>query len=113
MIIPLDEKMITKFTVSDGTVSDRVSDRVNKGVTEGVIEGMSADVKSKLLKLVLAVMNKPLQKADELATGLNVSVPTVNRYIKILRLLEVIEFEGPSKAGGYVLSAQFTREIEI
>ncbi len=26
-IIPLDEKMITKFTVSDGTVSDRVSDR--------------------------------------------------------------------------------------
>ena len=113
MIIPLDEKMITKFTVSDGTVSDRVSDRVNKGVNEGIIESMSADVKSKLLKLVVAVMNKPLQKADELATGLNVSVPTVNRYIKILRLLEVIEFEGPSKAGGYVLSAQFTREIEI
>ncbi|MBI5193541.1 MAG: HTH domain-containing protein [Nitrospirae bacterium] len=109
MIIPLDGNMITKFTVSDGTVSDRVSDRVN----EGIIEGISADVKGKLLKLVLAVMNKPLQKADELATGLNVSVPTVNRYIKILRLLEVIEFEGPPKSGGYVLSAQFTREIEI
>lgn len=117
MIIPLDETMITKFTVSDGTVSDRVSDRVNDRVNEGVsggrIEGMSAGIKGKLLKLVLAVMNKPLQKADELATGLNVSVPTVNRYIKILRLLEIIEFEGPSKTGGYVLSAQFTKEIEI
>lgn len=109
MIIPLDETMITKVTVSDGTVSDRV----NEGVSGGRIEGMSAGIKGKLLKLVLAVMNKPLQKADELATGLNVSVPTVNRYIKILRLLEIIEFEGPSKTGGYVLSAQFTKEIEI
>ena len=113
MIIPLDDKLITKFTVSDGTVSDRVSDRVNKGVSDGRIEGISTAIKGKLPKLVLAVMNKPLQKADELATGLNVSVPTVNRYIKILRLLEIIEFEGPPKAGGYVLSAQFTREIEI
>lgn len=113
MIIPLDETMITKFTVSGGTVSDRVNDRVNEGVSEGRIEGMSAGIKGKLLKLVLAVMNKPLQKAGELATNLNVSVPTVNRYIKILRLLEIIEFEGPSKTGGYVLSAQFTKEIEI
>jgi len=55
MIIPLDEKMITKFTVSDDTVSDTVSE----GVNEGIIEGISADVKGKLLKLVLELQCLP------------------------------------------------------
>lgn len=55
--------MRSVFTVSEGTVSDRVSDTVNDRVNKGISEG----VKSRMLKLVFAIMNKPLQKADELA----------------------------------------------
>ena len=64
MIIPLDEKMITKFTVSDGTVNDRVSDRVNKGVSEGRIEGMSAGIKGKLLETPWPLKSSRISRLD-------------------------------------------------
>jgi len=115
MIIPLDEKMLTKFTVSDGTVSGTVSgpviDTVNKGISEGVIKEVSEGVKQKLVEMVIAIYKVEKPNTDDLAKAIHVSTRTAKRYIQILKLLNIIEFKGSPKTGGYILTEYFTKEL--
>src|SRR3972149_2766614 len=115
MIIPLDETMITKFIVLDstvnGTVSGPVIDTVNKGISEGVIKEVSEGVKQKLVEMVIAIYKVEKPNTDDLANTIHVSTRTAKRYIQILKQLNVIEFKGSPKTGGYVLTEYFTKEL--
>ena len=107
MIIPLDETMITKVTVSGGTVNGTVSgpviDTVNKGISEGV--------KQKLVEMTIAIYKVEKPNTDDLAKAIHVSTRTTKRYIQILKQLNVIEFKGSPKTGGYVLTENFTKGL--
>ena len=115
MIIPLDETMSTKVTVSGGTVNGTVSgpviDTVNKGISEGVIKGISEGVKQKLVEMTIAIYKVEKPNTDDLAKAIHVSTRTAKRYIQILKQLNVIEFKGSPKTGGYVLTEYFTKEL--
>ena len=71
MIIPLDETMITKVTVSGGTVSDIVNDTVNDTVSDTVKERMS--------KIIIILEQNPGLRSKELSEKTGVTPVTIRR----------------------------------
>ena len=72
---------------------DRVNDRV-KNEEEGNQEGLGHCLYAKILQ-------NPGKKSKELSLLVNKSVPTVSRYLKLLKATNQIEFRGAPKTGGY------------
>ena len=72
---------------------DRVNDRV-KNEEEGNQEGLRHCLYAKILQ-------NPGKKSKELSLLVNKSVPTVSRYLKLLKVANQIEFRGAPKTGGY------------
>ena len=72
---------------------DRVNDRV-KNEEEGNQEGLRHCLYAKILQ-------NPGKKSKELSLLVNKSVPTVSRYLKLLKATNQIEFRGAPKTGGY------------
>lgn len=56
-------------------------------------------------------MYKPGIKATDIAIQMEKSKPTVERYIKILKLYKTIEFIGVPKTGGYYLTEKFKDKL--
>ena len=79
---------------------------VSEGVSEGVmlnIEGVNEGVNEKLSFLYNQITKHPGMKANELNEQINKSLSTTERYLKILKEHEYIEFKGAPKTGGYYL----------
>ena len=72
---------------------DRVNDRV-KNEEEGNQEGLRHC-------LYVKILQNPGKKSKELSLLVNKSVPTVSRYLKLLKVANQIEFRGAPKTGGY------------
>ena len=75
-----------------------------EGVNEGVnlkIEGVNEGVLSELQYLFDIISNEEGKKALELKELINKSLATTERYLKILKENNLIEFVGASKTGGY------------
>ena len=90
-------------------MSDRISDRIKSGV----IIRPKKEIRFKLDKLVQIIYIQPLLNAEELASKINVSVPTANRYLRTLKLIGVFELKGAYKTGGYIITHSFESVIEI
>lgn len=94
--------------VNDGVNSknDGVNAVDDDGVNDGVkilIDGVNDGV-NKGLNLVLDYLRKsPNQKTPEVAVAINKSIPTTERYLKILRDQNLIVYIGPPKTGGYII----------
>ena len=71
--------------VNDESV-DRVNDRVNDGIAKTVLDTIALC---------------PGVRTNEIATHIGKSIPTVSRYIKMLKDSGNIEFRGAPKNGGY------------
>lgn len=67
--------------------------QLDEGINEGVNEGVN-----QLLSVVVA---NPGLRANALAMLVGKSVQTVERYIRVLKVAEKIEFRGAPKTGGY------------
>lgn len=86
---------------------DGVNDGVNlntDGVNDGVklnIDGVNDGVKFELEELYRQIAKHPGKKASELNVQIGKSVPTTERYLKILKDNGYIEFIGAPKTGGY------------
>ena len=65
---------------------DRVNDRVNDGIANDVLQ---------------AVKVQPGIRSNAIATYIGKSIPTVSRYLKVLKDAGKIEFRGAPKNGGY------------
>ncbi len=79
---------------------------VNEGVNEGVkinIEGVNEGVNEELTLLYNQIAKHPGKKANELNEQINKSLSTTERYLKILKEHDFIEFRGAPKTGGYHL----------
>lgn len=49
----------------------------------------------------------------DLATRRGKSKPTVERYLKLAKLLGLIEFRGASKTGGYYLTKKMKEKLKV
>lgn len=79
---------------------------VNEGVNEGVklyIEGINEGVMRELNLTITTLQKEPNLKVPEIAERLNKGISTVERYIKLLKDNNVIEFIGAPKTGGYIV----------
>lgn len=98
--------------VSDG-VDDGVSDGVNRivadGVDDGVIDGLSDGVKKELIEIIKLLKNEEGINTDDIVEHIGKSKPTVERYLKTARDLEMVIFKGASKTGGYYLTVKIKK----
>jgi ATP-dependent DNA helicase RecG len=104
----ISENSTTKL-IFPGISHQISSEGVNEGVNEGVfqgIEGVKEGVKDELVFIINILSKKPLQRANEIAKQLDKGISTVERYLKILKEKELIEFEGAPKNGGYRLKSR-------
>jgi len=65
-----------------------------------------------LIKLVNIIYQTPLLNANELAKAIDVSIPTINRYLRILRTLIISELQGARKTGGYRITENFRKYLD-
>ena len=80
------------------------------GINDGLIDGVNDGVKSEIIKLAdLIASNEGINTLD-LATMRGKSKPTVERYLKLAKLLGVIEFRGAPKTGGYFLTMKMKKK---
>ena len=81
----------------------------NEGVSEGIninIEGVNEGTK-KILEKILSYINKnPMVKTSDIEGLINRSNATTERYLKILRENNYIEYVGANKTGGYKISSR-------
>ncbi|MDD5607752.1 MAG: putative DNA binding domain-containing protein [Ignavibacterium sp.] len=95
----------------DEALNGALNEAINEGVSEGVNDGVSDGVKEELIRLLKILMYKPGIKATDIAIQMEKSKPTVERYIKILKLYKTIEFIGVPKTGGYYLTEKFKDKL--
>lgn len=80
-----------------------IGEGVSEGVVDVLIATVSEGVNTELRKLVALIDATPGMNAKQLATAIGKGHSTVERYIKILRENQLIEFRGAPKDGGYFL----------
>jgi ATP-dependent DNA helicase RecG len=76
----------------------------NEGINEGVninIEGINEGTKKVLEKMLLYINKNSMVKTSDIEILINKSNATTERYLKILRENNYIEYVGANKTGGY------------
>lgn len=91
---------------------DKLITVLDEGINEGVIEGVNEGVKLQLAKVILVIWESPSLNVPSISKIISKSHQTVERYMKILRDLSIIEFQGPPKTGGYLLTERFKIKIK-
>jgi ATP-dependent DNA helicase RecG len=89
-----------------GVFHSKKYEGVNEGVNEGVklnIEGVNEGVKLELISILNALNNQPMLKVPEIASKIDKGISTVERYMKILKENNLVEFAGAPKTGGYIV----------
>jgi len=107
-----DKTIVPNDGVNKG-VSDGVKAIINNGVSDGVIDGISDGVKEEIVSIVdLITNNEGINTINIVAKTGNKSKPSIERYLKLARDLEIIEFKGAAKTGGYFLTEKIKRIAE-
>ena len=93
------------FTVTFPSVAHGMStfEGVTEGVTEGIIEGITDDVKDKIKKIVLLIRNTEGIRTTDIERKTDIPIKSIERYLKILKDNDIIEFRGANRTGGYYL----------
>lgn len=106
MIIPRTENAnisIDRFKTLNDVVNDAVNDAVKKGAIDAVSDAV-IDAAIDTLKIIEA--NKDGVTSKSIASQIDRSLASVDRYLKILRKIDLIEFKGASKSGRYFLKEE-------
>jgi ATP-dependent DNA helicase RecG len=106
------DKAIKTLNGANKGVIEGVKKVINKGVSDGVIDGISDGVKEEIASIVYLIANNEGINANNIVakTG-NKSKPSVERYLKIAKNLEIIEFKGAAKTGGYYLTGKIKSDV--
>jgi ATP-dependent DNA helicase RecG len=91
-----DVKMSQQFDNEINVIYSLIREGVSEGVNEGVNEIIDLLLKTTGLNAV------------EIAERTGKSLATIERYLRILRKKEIIEFRGAPKTGGYYFTAKVT-----
>ncbi len=103
---------IVEFISNSDMINENV-DGVNEGVidgakaiiNDGVNDGVSDGVKDDILSIVKIIADNEGINTNNIVKRVgNKSKPTIERYLRIARKLDIIEFKGAAKSGGYFLT---------
>ena len=95
---------IRAYARVSGGVREGVSEGVSECVSEGVIsnlEGMTDAVKEELLNILKLFKDDEGMKLKDIASNRERPVKTIERYVKILKDLSLLEFRGAPRNGKY------------
>ena len=101
----ISENKMTKLTFN-GLTHQIINEGANEGANEGVklnIEGVNEGVKRELIEIMGFLKENPVRRVPEIADHIKKGISTVERYLKILKDNDLIEFNGATKTGGYQL----------
>jgi len=99
--LPIHPAFLSDDGVNDGVNNVSIqTDKVSALLYDGVNDGVNDGVKD-IINLLLNVSGL---NASEISGRINKSIPTVERYLRLLRRREIIEFRGVPKTGGYYLT---------
>lgn len=85
-------------------ISHHTNEGINEGINEGVninIEGINEGTKTILEKILSYINKNPMVKTSNIETLISKSNSTTERYLKILKDNNYIEYIGANKTGGY------------
>ena len=92
--------------VNDG-VNDGVSQIISDGISDGTIDSMKEDIKKEIITIVNLIINNEGINTNSIVEKLGrKSKSTIERYLKVARKLNIIEYKGAAKTGGYYLTEQ-------
>ena len=121
MLIPLPEFEVEKNDggVNDGAIDgakeklDVVNDVVNDAVKRGIIDAVNDAVNDGLIGVVnLVNQSDNGVSINGLIESIGKSHRTVQRYLQILKTLDLIEFKGASKTGKYYLTKKMKEKLK-
>lgn len=101
--------------ISNDGISDGISDGINKiiddGISDGIISGVSDEVRTEIVRII-ELLEKEALNTDSIVKILkNKSKPTIERYLRLARILNMIEFKGALKSGRYFLTETMKRKV--
>jgi ATP-dependent DNA helicase RecG len=110
-IIPIDN--LENEEDNDGT-----TDGTNEGTIEGtnqlLLSTTSSAVKTKLIELLNKILEQQGKKTNDYKKLLNVSTISNERYLKLLKEANLIEFRGDSlQNGGYFLTHKINKSVSF
>ena len=88
---------------------DRVNDRVNS-IRDRVNSAADKGDEDRLFEVI---KENPGQRSKALSLLISRSVPTVSRYLKLLKVSKRVEFRGAPKTGGYYACAFNSNSIRF
>ncbi|MDI6802979.1 MAG: hypothetical protein QME58_03915 [Bacteroidota bacterium] len=110
LLIPINEKMMAKMV--GGGVSGGVVEGISDGINDGVSDGVSDGVKNGLISVVTIITKNPGIRVEGIVPLVKKAKPTIERYIKILREINLIEYQGAPKTGGYYLTENMKKKLK-
>ena len=127
MVIPISQALMMKHAgivvpiLADGDeieganegVIEGAIEGITDGVTDGVIDGVSDGVKSGLISIVAIINNNPGIRIEGIVPFVKKAKPTIERYLKILRKINLIEYQGAPKTGGYYLTETMKMKLKL
>ena len=106
-IVPLPSKADIKISGEAEVSADSLTKRIVELLNEGINEGISEGIKARLIKIIKIIYQKDGIKTKGLAEMIGVSIQTIERDVNLLKMLQLIEFKGAKKIGGYILTGKF------
>ncbi|MFN8438549.1 MAG: ATP-binding protein [Cytophagales bacterium] len=82
-----------------------------EGIAEGITERITADVKDKLIKILLVLYKEGGGRTVDIEKMIDIPAKSLERYIKQLKDVGLIEFKGANKTGGYYLTKKVENKI--
>lgn len=112
--LPIHPAFRSDDGVNDGVKNQKYTDnKINKiyalirdGVNDGVNDGINDGINDGVKKTLAILLNIQGLNATEIANRINKSIPSIERYLRVLRKKEIIEFRGAPKTGGYYFTSK-------
>jgi len=107
----VDENVNDK--ANDIKISGNQSDKIYTLIDENVNENVNENVKESLYLIINFLYNRPNQNRIDLIKQAQKKRATTDRYIKILKDANIIEFIGSDKTGGYYLTKEAKEKLQM
>ena len=111
--LPIHPAFLSCDDISEG-INDGLKQVENKtdSALQLVHDGINDGINDGLKTIVDILSNVSGLNATELALRVEKSIPTVERYIRILRKKDIIEYRGSKKTGGYYLTEKAKNKLK-
>ena len=98
--------------IINNQIDEGVNGGVNGGVSGGVNGGVNGGARTDIIKPVKTIIAKEGSKANDLAVTTGKSIRTTQRYLKLIKDMDIIEFRGSPKTGGYFITQAIRNKIK-